>query len=235
LATIPNVTNVPLFTTVPTAAVIAQIAATPIPSALEPTIKAALGLPQTAPLPPGLRFGFYITTGANAKRLATPADLLLLTAQGAINVPSTTPGQPFPSGVGLVIPGAPPATAAALANASNALATNFVLDSDEVTAVQARTAELNAVITNAARAKGLAIFDSNTFFNQIARNGLVINTVGNSAAFVSGNLFSLDGVHPTPRGYAVVANEMIKAINAQYGAQVPGVDPTAYRGVKFPQ
>jgi hypothetical protein len=41
-------------------------------------------------------------------------------------------------------------------------------------------------------------------------------------------------VHPTPRGYAILANEMIKAINAKYGASVPGVDATKYRGVKFP-
>ncbi len=234
LATIPNVVNIPYFTTVPTAAVIAQINATPIPTALEPTIKAALGLPQTSPLPAGLRFGFYITTGAGAKRLATANDLLILTAQSAINVPSTNPAQPFPSGVGLEIPGAPAATVTALAASSNALANNLVLDAAEVTSVQNRTTELNNVITALAQSKGLAIFDSNTFFNSVARNGLAVNGVTNTAAFVSGNLFSLDGVHPTPRGYAVVANEMIKAINATYGANVPGVDATTYRGVKFP-
>ncbi|MDO7873250.1 SGNH/GDSL hydrolase family protein [Hymenobacter sp. ASUV-10] len=235
LATIPNVVNVPFFTTVPTANVIGLINNTPIPTALEPAIKAALGLPQSSPLPTGLRFGFYITTGTGAKRLATSSDLLLLTAQAAINVPSTNPLQPFPSGVGLEIPGAPAATAAQLAATSNALDSRFVLDAAEVTSVQNRTAELNTVITNVANQKGLALFDSNTFFRGVATNGLVINGVNNTAAFVSGNLFSLDGVHPTPRGYAVIANEMIKAINAKYGAAVPGVDATAYRGVRFPQ
>jgi lysophospholipase L1-like esterase len=237
VATIPNVVNVPFFTTVPTATVIAQINATPIPTALEPTIKAALGIPQTSPLPTGLRFGFYITAGTGStatKRLATPSDLLLLTAQSAINVPSTNPAQPFPSGVGLELPGAPATTAAALANSSNALASNFVLDATEVSNVQSATTALNAVITSVAAQKGLAVFDSNTFFNNVARAGLVVNTVNNTAAFISGNLFSLDGVHPTPRGYAVVANEMIKSINATYGAQVPGVDATKYRGVQFP-
>ena len=237
VATIPNVTNVPFFTTVPTAAVIAQINATPIPTALEPTIKVALGLPQTSPLPTGLRFGFYITAGTGTtatKRLATSADLLLLTAQSAINVPSTNPAQPFPSGVGLELPGAPAATAAALAASSNALASSFVLDAAEITAVQNRTTELNNVITSVANQNNLAIFDSNTFFNNVARTGIVVNAVNNSAAFVTGNLFSLDGVHPTPRGYAVVANEMIRAINATYRSAVPGVDPTRYRGVRFP-
>ena len=235
LATIPNVVNVPFFTTVPTASVIAQINATPIPAALEPAIKVALGLPQTSPLPAGLRFGFYITTGAGVKRLATSGDLLLLTAQTAINVPSTNPAQPFPSGVGLEIPGATAATVSALAASSNALATGLVLDAAEITAVQARTTALNTVITNLARTKGLAVFNANTFFTNVAGTGLVLNGVSNTAAFVAGNLFSLDGVHPTPRGYAVIANEMIKAINAQYGAAVPGVDATAYRGVRFPQ
>ena len=38
--------------------------------------------------------------------------------------------------------------------------------------------------------------------------------MNNTTTFASGNLFSLDGVHPTPRGYAVVANEFIRVINA---------------------
>lgn len=235
LATIPNVVNVPFFTTVPTAAVAAGINATPIPAALEPTIKAALGIPQTSPLPTGLRFGFYIQTGTGTKRLATPADLLLLTAQGAINLPSTNPALPFPSGVGLELPGAPAATAAALAAFSSALASNFVLDAGEVGLVQARTTALNTIITNIGNSKGLAVFDANTFFNGVARNGIVVNAVNNTAGFISGNLFSLDGVHPTPRGYAVIANEMIRTINEKYGSAVSGVDATKYRGVKFPQ
>jgi lysophospholipase L1-like esterase len=235
VATIPAVTAVPFFTTVPTAAVAAQINATPIPPALQPAIKQALGLPQTAPLPAGLRFGFYITTGANVKRLATPNDLLTLTSRAVINSPSSNPTQqPLPVGIGLEIPGAPAATAAALAAGSNALPNNFVLDADEVTAVTTRTGELNAAIVASAQRKNLAVFDANAYFNTVARNGVVINTTPNSAAFISGNLFSLDGVHPTPRGYALVANEMIKAINAKYGSSVPGVDASTYRGVKFP-
>jgi lysophospholipase L1-like esterase len=98
----------------------------------------------------------------------------------------------------------------------------------------ARTTELNTIITNTATSKGLAVFDANKFFDGVVRNSLVSNGVTNTAAFVAGNLFSLDGVHPTPRGYAVIANEMIKSINAYYGASVPSVDVNNYRGVRFP-
>jgi len=35
---------------------------------------------------------------------------------------------------------------------------------------------------------------------------------------VLGLTFSLDGVHPTARGYAYMANEILKAIDATYGS-----------------
>ncbi|UOQ54406.1 SGNH/GDSL hydrolase family protein [Hymenobacter cellulosivorans] len=232
VATIPNVTNVPLFTTVPTAAVIAQVSATPIPPALVPVIANLLKLPAGSPLPSGTRFGLYIRTGAGTNREATANDLLLLPARGVINTPSTT--SPFPNGIGLVIPNADAPTTAALAASANALASSLVLDAAETKAVVDRTTELNNVIMTAAKAKNLAVFDANAYFTSIARTGVITNGINNTAAFVSGNLFSLDGVHPTPRGYALVANEMIKVINATYGASVPQLNAAAYRGVEFP-
>ena len=238
LATIPNVTNVPLFTTVPTAAVIAQIQATAIPAAQVPLIAGLLtqiGVPlgPNGALPTGTRFGLFIRTGTNTTREATPNDLLLLTANGQINAPATPPAL-FPVGVGLVVPGVPAAAAAVITGTANPLPSNLVLDAAEVTSTLARTTELNNVIKASAARKGLAVFDANAFFATVAPNGIVVNGVNNTAAFVSGNLFSLDGVHPTPRGYAIVANEMIKVINSTYGAKVPTVNPSDYRGVKFP-
>src|SRR6202035_3443947 len=46
------------------------------------------------------------------------------------------------------------------------------------------------------------------------------------AAFhgITGGVFSYDGVHPTPFGYAFVANAFIDAINAKFGAQIPEAD-----------
>ena len=37
---------------------------------------------------------------------------------------------------------------------------------------------------------------------------------------VFGGLFSLDGVHPTARGNALIANKMMEAIDAQYGSNL---------------
>jgi hypothetical protein len=55
-----------------------------------------------------------------------------------------------------------------------------------------------------------------------------------SNQFITGGFFSLDGIHPTPRASAIVANAFIKAINAQYGASVPLANVNDYNGVVFP-
>ncbi|GAB3654345.1 SGNH/GDSL hydrolase family protein [Hymenobacter agri] len=155
--------------------------------------------------------GVFITVnGTPSVRLATSADLLTLQAQGYIAATGagSTPTNPLPS--------------------------QYVLDAAEVTTVVTRTNQLNAIIAKTARQNKVALADMNTFFNNIGQSGVVTSTVNNSTAFVSGNLFSLDGVHPTPRGYAVVANEFIRVINGFYGASVPTVNPNSYRGVMFP-
>ena len=230
VANIPSVTTTPLFTTISTAAVIAQVNATPITPAQSTAIAAALGLPG---LPAGTRFALYVrTSNATAPvRLATANDLILLPARSVINTPSAT--SPFPNGIGLEIPGAPAATAALLAAAANPLANALVLDAAEVATVNSRTTALNAIIKASAERKGLAFFDANAFLTRVATSGLVVNGVTNTTGFISGNLFSLDGVHLTPRGYAIIANEMIKTINAKYDANVPQVNPLDYRGVSF--
>lgn len=52
-----------------------------------------------------------------------------------------------------------------------------------------------------------------------------------TTAYVSGGLFSLDGVHPTSKGYAVIANEMIKTINATWKSKIPTVSLELVPGV----
>ena len=46
-------------------------------------------------------------------------------------------------------------------------------------------------------------------------------------------LFSLDGVHPNARGYAVIANEIIKVINRYYNANIPLHHPSYFPGINI--
>ena len=117
----------------------------------------------------------------------------------------------------------------------NPIPSAFVLDDVEQGNVATATTTFNGMLAAAATARGLAYFDANAYFRGIANGGQVTNAVNNTAAYVSGNLFGLDGVHPTPRGYSLVANEILKAINAKYGSSFAGVNPNEYRGVVFPQ
>ncbi len=125
-------------------------------------------------------------------------------------------------------------TAAFGVSAGNPIPSAFVLDDAEQANVATATAAFNNALTAAAGTRNLAVFDANAYFRSVAASGQVTNAVNNTAAYVSGNLFGLDGVHPTPRGYALIANEILKSINAKYGSSFQGVNANDYRGVKFP-
>ena len=103
-----------------------------------------------------------------------------------------------------------------------------VLRADEVALIRQRTTELNAVIAQTASAMGAVLFDVNSLFNDIAANGKIVGGVDLTAAFLTGGLFSYDGIHPQRLGYAVVANEMIKRMNQAFGSRVPEVDLRPY-------
>jgi hypothetical protein len=49
-----------------------------------------------------------------------------------------------------------------------------------------------------------------------------------TAQYVTGGAFSLDGVHPSARGYALIANKFLEAINAKYGSTFKPVDLGTY-------
>ena len=116
---------------------------------------------------------------------------------------------------------------------SKPLADKYVLNVREVLNLKEAAAAYNAKIKTVAEEKGLAFVDVNAFMAN-AKKGIVYNGITSSAAFVSGGAFSLDGIHLTPRGNAMLANEFIKAINATYGSTINLVDVTKYNGVIFP-
>jgi len=158
----------------------------------------------------------YIQTGAGSVRAATSEDLIRLPFQsaGLFGVPNAS-GLPY----GL--------------HPLNPIANNWVLDKDEIVKVKDYVNSYNSTIKSLANSKGLAIADTYAYLNQV-KTGIVLQGVSINSAFITGGAFSLDGVHLTPRGNAVIANVFIDAINGKYGSNVPTVDITQYRGVKFP-
>ncbi|USL94688.1 G-D-S-L family lipolytic protein [Riemerella anatipestifer] len=110
-----------------------------------------------------------------------------------------------------------------------------VLIPSEKQAVLTATAKYNASIKALADTYGLAFVDANAKMVELnSTYGIQFDGVKYTASFVTGGAFSLDGVHLTGRGYAVIANEFIKAINAKYKSTLPQVSPNSYSGIKFP-
>ena len=121
------------------------------------------------------------------------------------------------------------------------LPANVVLDAGEVAAIRSATAQYNAFIAAQAAAKGAALVDIHALANSVKVQGFVVGGQRLTTAFLGG-FFSLDGIHPTNTGYAVIANEFIKALNTSFAAGVPPVsirqiqktDPLVLPGVGHP-
>jgi lysophospholipase L1-like esterase len=156
------------------------------------------------------RTGLAIQT-KNGVRVSTPKDYFLLSA-----APNLTAF--LSQGVGF--------------SPSNPIPDRFVLDESEAAAVTDRINAFNAIMKSQADAKGVAYVDINNIFQQITSSGgYSQNGITYTASYIQGGAFSLDGIHLTPAGYALVANEIIKGINSKYSSTVPQVNPANYRRV----
>lgn len=151
-------------------------------------------------------------------RQATANDLVLLTTRSVIG--SSPAGVPAPlNRYGITYP----------------LEDQHILTASEIAEVNAATEAFNNSIRAIAQSKGLAIADMNAILNQLVRglrteDGQIYTADYFSTASLSTVLFSLDGIHPNARGYAVVANEIIKVINRHYHAKLPLISAGNYPG-----
>jgi hypothetical protein len=105
---------------------------------------------------------------------------------------------------------------------------NFILRAAEVTDTRAVITQLNAVIDSVSTRPFVAKVDLKGLLGTIATTGISIGGTLYTDEFITGGLFSLDGVHPNDLGYALMANTMIDAINARFGCFVPPVNPLTY-------
>lgn len=153
-------------------------------------------------------------------RQATATDLVLLTTQSAISAAPTAAD----SGLG----SAPPAPLNSF-GITYPLQDKHVLIPTEIAELKTATDAFNGIIKGLADTKGLAFVDANAFLSQIDNGGIVANNFTMSSTFVTGGTFSLDGVHPSPRGYAFIANKFIEAINAKFGSNLKGVNVGNYQ------
>ncbi len=241
LVNLPDVTSIPFFTTVPAQSI-------PLDGPTAAFLNSQFELYNTTVLPGLVQFGVITAEEASARQIsfaeginfptmsdddltdvtallqgppifldeatatllgtlrqATSADILPLTAAGVLGTlvnddPTLINGVSVP------------------------LADQFVLSTTEQARITTAQQSYNATISALASANGLALADARTALQQVANGGTTFNGGIVTSTFVTGGAFSLDGVHPTPRGYALTANTILDAINAQYGSTIPNVD-----------
>ena len=111
---------------------------------------------------------------------------------------------------------------------SGPLPASLVLTPSEITQLRTAVDGYNATIASQAELKGAALVDIHGLIATVQARGFVVGGQRLTTGFLGG-VFSLDGVHPTNTGYAVVANQFVQALNAEFAAGIPplAVEPIA--------
>lgn len=104
------------------------------------------------------------------------------------------------------------------------LSDSSVLNATELATISARVQAYNNIIRAVATEKNAAFVDSQALLINAAAGRVGVGGVQLTPAFLTGGIFSYDGVHPNEVGYALLANEFIKAINSQFNAKIPQVN-----------
>jgi hypothetical protein len=81
-----------------------------------------------------------------------------------------------------------------------------------------------------AQEEGYPVADIWSLLVGIKQEGFIAGGMEFTADFISGGMFSLDGVHPTDTAQALVADTFIGAINGGYGSSIPSINFTAVLG-----
>lgn len=101
----------------------------------------------------------------------------------------------------------------------------------------------NTELRNQATGANFAFTDAKALFDDIKANGRVLKKLKRLLSrktdrpcghfLVDQRLFGLDGVHPNRYGHSIMANELILAINKQYGVAIPKVDEYSGTVLRF--
>lgn len=232
LINIPDVSTIPYFTTVPYNPVpLDQASADQLNAAYAPynagiqaafdagAIPAAELAQRTIAFTAGqnavvIEDETLTPVGAPLYRQATASDLIVLPTSSKLGTESVT-GDP-----------------ATIWGLGTPLVDADVLIPSEIAEIDVARTAFNATIKAAADADvNLAFLDAAAIMTQLSTTGIDYGTGSISSEFVKGGAFSLDGVHPTARGYAVIANSIIGVINKDFSANVYKVDPATYHTI----
>ena len=160
----------------------------------------------------------FLNPALTNMRQATPDDLILLASSTILG--TTVGGNPL-----------------AINGVSVPLADQWVLTPEEQLAIKTATDSYNSTIASVAASNpNVALVDLKSVLEE-ASTGITFDDYTMTTSLVVGGLISLDGVHLTARGYALMANKILAAMDAEFGSNftqatnglaVAGEYPTNY-------
>ncbi|WP_312312612.1 G-D-S-L family lipolytic protein [Empedobacter brevis] len=164
-------------------------------------------------------------------RQATAKDLLVLTSSSVIGkVDTNRVAQLMQLGLTQEEAGK-----LSVVGVSYPMADNYVLTEKETAKAEAAVTKYNASIASLATKYNLALVDAYSEMKKLSSSsGIKYYGQTYTTTFVSGGAFSLDGVHLTGTGYAIVANMFADAINRKYQSTLRHVYPGNYPGIAIP-
>ncbi len=105
------------------------------------------------------------------------------------------------------------------------IAASLIVPDAVANEVKALNAAYNQAIAQAASSTGAPLVDVDATFEKIvAAGGVPVNPPKCCSLVYDGGFFSLDGLHPSNTGYAIIANVFIDTLNASYGYAIPEVN-----------
>jgi len=151
----------------------------------------------------------FINPDLSSMRQATADDLILLPASSTIG----TADENDPT---------------LIYGLSDPLVDGDVLIPSEILAIDTARQAYNATIKSFAdESEDLVLMDAAALLDSLP-DGIDYGTGYVDGTYATGGAFSLDGVHLTARGYAIIANEIMISIENGFGANLPAVDPGTF-------
>ncbi len=170
-------------------------------------------IPYCTTFPPvtiSLTTGTPISLIGPGSTALSPTALVLLTAKDSLAA-----GTGFPlDGYNYLNPAVP--------GNGRPLLDSQVLDDAEQTTINNTIFAMNSALDAfVADSSWMTEVDLNGLLSDLSTNGFQLGSTTYTTDFVTGGLFSLDGVHPTDLEHAIVCNKLIDAVNAKWGSTIP--------------
>jgi lysophospholipase L1-like esterase len=228
VANIPDVSSIPFFTTV------GPILSGSVPWGLVAFLQT--GLPATGIIyvsGTGFNLGLPFNVGfADSLAVRNGTTLFTLAGQTYASLLGLPTGKFYTDNGFPALPPGIDTTQAFGFHPQNPFPDAFVLDPDEIIISKDAVDAFNGIISSEAGSRDIAVVDFNTFLKNLVTTPIPVDGIGIfSSSFIAGGTFSYDGVHPSSRGYGIIANEWIKVINQKFGANVSLVDLNSLPGI----